>query len=116
MARLRLPEKRYRIGEVIEHSGLSRQTVHLYTQLGLIREAARTASGYRLYPPEVFAKLEKIRAMQRKGYTLARIREILTDPRHAPRLATATKRTERTRKQGLRSTARRNTPSGGKAS
>ena len=38
MSRQRLPEKLYRIGEVIEHSGLSRQTLHFYATLGLIRE------------------------------------------------------------------------------
>ncbi|MGQ0612540.1 MAG: helix-turn-helix domain-containing protein [Planctomycetaceae bacterium] len=77
MARRRLPEKLYRIGEVMEHSGLSRQTLHLYTTMGLIREKQRTLAGYRLYPPTVFAALERVRALQEKGYTLAQIREAL---------------------------------------
>lgn len=78
MARKRLPEKLYRIGEVMEHTGLSRQTLHLYTTLGLIREKARTRSGYRLYPATVFATIDRVRALQEKGYTLSRIRELLS--------------------------------------
>jgi len=87
MPRKRLPEKLYRIGEVMEHSGLSRQTVHLYTTLGLIREKQRTRSGYRLYPSSVFAALDRVRALQEKGYTLSRIRELLAagDSRRTPR-------------------------------
>jgi len=84
MARRRLPEKLYRIGEVIEHSGLSRQTLNFYATMGLIRERSRTASGYRLFPPTVFADLERIRSLQKKGFPLRRIREIL-ESRHAPR-------------------------------
>ncbi len=84
MARKRLPEKLYRIGEVIEHSGLSRQTLHFYATIGLIQEKSRTRAGYRLFPPSVFADLERIRAFQKKGYTLRQIREKL-ETRHTPR-------------------------------
>ncbi|HEY7820119.1 MAG TPA: MerR family transcriptional regulator [Vicinamibacteria bacterium] len=84
MARKRLPEKLYRIGEVMEHSGLSRQTLNFYATIGLIREQARTAAGHRLFPPAVFAELERVRGLQKKGYTLRQIREML-DTRHAPR-------------------------------
>ena len=84
MARKRLPEKLYRIGEVIEHSGLSRQTLHFYATIGLIREKRRTPSGYRLFPPSVFASIDRIRALQKKGLTLRQIREKL-ERHHAPR-------------------------------
>jgi DNA-binding transcriptional MerR regulator len=84
MARKRLPEKLYRIGEVMEHSGLSRQTLNFYATMGLIRERQRTAGGHRLFAPTVFADLERVRAKQKKGYTLQQIREML-EPRHAPR-------------------------------
>ncbi|MHC4549551.1 MAG: helix-turn-helix domain-containing protein [Planctomycetota bacterium] len=88
MARKRLPEKLYRIGEVIEHSGLSRQTLHFYATIGLIREKKRTLSGYRLFPPSVFAALDRIRALKKKGYTLRQIREKL-ERRHTPRPSAA---------------------------
>ena len=84
MARKRLPEKLYRIGEVMEHSGLSRQTLNFYATMGLIRERQRTSGGHRLFPPAVFAELERVRTLQKKGYTLRQIREML-EKRHAPR-------------------------------
>lgn len=84
MARKRLPEKLYRIGEVMEHSGLSRQTLSFYATMGLIRERQRTAGGHRLFPPTVFADLERVRSLQKRGYTLQQIREML-EPKHAPR-------------------------------
>jgi DNA-binding transcriptional MerR regulator len=88
MAQRRLPEKLYRIGEVIEFTGLSRQTLHFYATIGLIREKSRTRSGYRLFPPSVFASLDRIRELQKKGYTLREIREIL-ETGHATRLTPA---------------------------
>lgn len=59
------PEKLYRIGEVMEQSGLSRQTIHNYTVQGLIHEARRTRAGHRLYDAAVFARLAKIERLKR---------------------------------------------------
>lgn len=81
------PEKLYRIGEVMEHTGLSRQTLHFYATLGLIREKRRTASGYRLFPAEVFRDLDRVRRLQRRGKTLREIRDVLQrekNPRARP--------------------------------
>ena len=80
MARRQLPEKLYRMAEVMEHTGLSRQTLHYYATLGLIREKRRTASGYRLFPPAVFSDLERVRNLKQKGFTLREIRERLNKP------------------------------------
>ena len=38
------PRKLFKIGEIMSHTGLSRQTLHNYTMMGLIREAERTGS------------------------------------------------------------------------
>ena len=70
------PEKLYRIGEVMRYTGLSRQTVHNYTLLGLISEADRTEGGHRLYPENVFDRLEKIQELK-KTRTLKEIRLLL---------------------------------------
>ncbi len=59
-----VPRKLYKIGEVMRYSGLSRQTVHNHTVMGLIREAERTPSGHRLYDENVFERLRRIRALQ----------------------------------------------------
>ena len=67
----------FKIGEVMEHLGLSRQVIHNYTQLELIYEAKRTPSGHRLYGKEVFQRLKKIKRLQSKGKTLLEIKKIL---------------------------------------
>ncbi|MCH8173301.1 MAG: MerR family DNA-binding transcriptional regulator, partial [Proteobacteria bacterium] len=53
-------EKLFKIGEVMQYTGLSRQTIHNYTLAGLISEARRTVSGHRLYDESVFDRLEQI--------------------------------------------------------
>lgn len=70
-------KKFFKIGEVMEYSGLSRQVIHNYTQLGLINEAKRTLSKHRLYSEEVFARLKKVKKLQAEGKMLLEIKEIL---------------------------------------
>ena len=70
-------EKLYKIGEVMQYTSLSRQTLHNYTVAGLIHEARRTTSGHRLYDESTFDRLEQIRILQTKNYTLSQIRKIL---------------------------------------
>jgi len=71
------PVKLFRIGEVMHYTGLSRQTVHNYTLLGLIKEADRTDGGHRLYSEEVFERLKRIEELKRTK-TLKEIRLILS--------------------------------------
>ncbi len=70
------PKKLFRIGEVMKHTGLSRQTLHNYTVLGLISEEERTDSGHRLYPEGVFERIRKIEMLKRHR-TLREVKEIL---------------------------------------
>ncbi len=70
-------EKLFKIGEVMQYTGLSRQTIHNYTLAGLIQEARRTPSGHRLYDESVFDKLEQIKILQSKNYTLLQIKKLL---------------------------------------
>ena len=70
-------EKLFKIGEVMQYTGLSRQTIHNYTLAGLISEARRTVSGHRLYDESVFDRLEQIKILQSKNYTLFQIKKLL---------------------------------------
>lgn len=70
-------EKLFKIGEVMQYTGLSRQTIHNYTLAGLINEARRTPSGHRLYDEAAFDRLEQIKILQSKNYTLLQIKKIL---------------------------------------
>lgn len=70
------PPKLYRIGEVVKHSGLSRQTVHNYTVMGLIRESEWTDGGHRLYGEDVFERLMIIGSLKLR-YRLGEIKRLL---------------------------------------
>ena len=70
------PRKLFKIGEVMRYSGLSRQTVHNYTMMGLISPVERTDSGHRLYPEDVFEDIERIERLKRH-HTLAEVKELL---------------------------------------
>ena len=73
---LLIPAKLYRIGEIVNYSPFSRQTIHNYTIMGLIREAKWTEGGHRLYDESVFERLSEIIRL-RKTKTLSEIREAL---------------------------------------
>jgi len=73
---LQIPAKLYRIGELVHYTPFSRQTIHNYTIMGLIREAQWTEGGHRLYDESVFEKLSEIIELK-KTKTLSEIRRIL---------------------------------------
>jgi DNA-binding transcriptional MerR regulator len=70
------PPKRYKVGEIMRHTGLSRQTIHNYTMLGLIHAVERTESGHRLYDESVFERIQRIELLKIHR-TLNEIREML---------------------------------------
>lgn len=70
------PPKRYKVGEIMRHSSLSRQTIHNYTMLGLIHAVERTEAGHRLYDESIFDRIKKIE-MLKAHRTLNEIREML---------------------------------------
>ena len=81
------PQKLYRAGEIIEHTGISRQTLHTYTLLGLITEERATRAGHRLYADTVFGRLHRIQEMKRQRKTLRQIRQTLDEEkRNAERI------------------------------
>ena len=73
---LEIPNKLYRIGELVRSTPFSRQTIHNYTMMGLIREVQWTQGGHRLYDESVFLRLSKIIELKRTK-TLSQIRKIL---------------------------------------
>jgi hypothetical protein len=71
-----IPPKLYRIGEIVRFTGLSRQTIHNYTTMGLIQEAEWTPGGHRLYDESVFPRLRQI-ADLKGARSMQEIRQIL---------------------------------------
>ena len=75
-SRVQIPAKLYRIGELVRYTPFSRQTLHNYTIMGLIREAQWTDGGHRLYDESVFERLSRILELKNTK-TLGQIRRIL---------------------------------------
>jgi len=65
----------YRIGELAELAGVSRQVVSTYCMYGLIQEADRTPGGHRLFDASTARRIQLIRELKTR-YTLREIREI----------------------------------------
>jgi DNA-binding transcriptional MerR regulator len=78
------PPKRYKVGEIMRHTGLSRQTIHNYTMLGLLKPIERTESGHRLYDESVFDRIRKIELLK-VHRTLHDVKEMLDAEEQAPR-------------------------------
>ncbi len=75
--KFKVPVKLYRIGELVRHTPFTRQTLHNYTTMGLIRESRWTEGGHRLYDESVFERLWHIQEL-RKTKTLSEIRQLLS--------------------------------------
>ena len=73
---VQIPVKLYRIGEVVNYTPFTRQTIHNYTVMGLIQESGWTKGGHRLYDESVFRRLSMILEL-RKTKTLSQIRQIM---------------------------------------
>ena len=66
-----------RIGELARLAGVSVQTVRYYERLCLLPRVPRSASGYRVYSSDAFARLRFVRHAQAVGLSLDEIREVL---------------------------------------
>ena len=71
-----IPPKLYRIGEVVEYSGMSRQTIHNYTTMGLLHESRWTDGGHRLYDESVFRRLDEIAELKAASKSIEDIRDL----------------------------------------
>ena len=67
----------YTIGEVADRSGFSASALRYYEGIGLVRPAARTESGYRLYDDRSVDQLAFIARAKRLGCTLEEIVDLV---------------------------------------
>jgi MerR family transcriptional regulator, copper efflux regulator len=65
------------IGQAASASGVSAKMIRHYEAIGLIGEAARTASGYRVYSDHEVHTLRFIRRSRDLGFSVPQIRELL---------------------------------------
>ena len=66
-----------RTKDVIEKSGIDRETLRFYEKKGLLPDTKRTDSGYRIYPEEVIQRIHFIKTAKSAGFTLSEITELV---------------------------------------
>lgn len=71
----RIPPKLYRISELVAYCGVSRQTIHNYTTMGLLNATLWTDGGHRLYDQSSFRRLDQIAGLRSRRKSLDFIRE-----------------------------------------
>lgn len=63
--------------EVLDRAGISRQVLYRYMQLDLVVPAHVTKSGRHEFSPKVFKIIEMIELLQKSGYTLRDIKDLV---------------------------------------
>jgi DNA-binding transcriptional MerR regulator len=75
-------EKLLKIGEVARLAGKSVRAVRYYEELGLIRSAAHTKGGFRLFTPEDARRIRLVDKFHELGFSLEEIAGIVQAYRH----------------------------------
>ncbi|PWJ54620.1 DNA-binding transcriptional regulator, MerR family [Quadrisphaera granulorum] len=71
------PDKPMQIGQVIELTGLSVNTLRHWDEVGLLSPSARSEGGFRLYSRHDVDRLLVIRRMKPLGFTLDQMRDVM---------------------------------------
>ncbi|MDD5455954.1 MAG: MerR family transcriptional regulator, partial [Candidatus Margulisbacteria bacterium] len=70
----------YKVKELAILAGISVRSLHYYDQIGLLKAADSTKSGYRLYSDNDLEKLQQIMFYKELGFSLQNIKQILNNP------------------------------------
>lgn len=63
-------------GELARLSGVSADTIRFYERKQLLPDAPRTATGYRVFPPEALARVKLIRAALSIGFSVVELADV----------------------------------------
>lgn len=63
--------------QVIEKTGVDRETLRFYEAQGLLPQVPRESSGYRDYPEQTVPRLEFVSKAKRAGFTLTEIKSLI---------------------------------------
>jgi DNA-binding transcriptional MerR regulator len=70
--------KPLRAGELARLAAVSCDTLRHYERIGILPKAPRTASGYRMFPPDSLARVNLVQRALQLGFTLSELSEILS--------------------------------------
>ncbi|MEA5670510.1 MerR family transcriptional regulator [Pseudomonas sp. MH2] len=70
----------YQVGALARRCKVTIRTLHHYDEIGLIKPAARTQAGYRLYAESAVEQINAIQTLQETGLSLESIKRLLTTP------------------------------------
>jgi len=70
--------RNYKVGQVASQLGVSVRTLRHYDDIGLLKPARRASTGHRLYTDREVARLQKIVALRKMGFSLGHIRTVLS--------------------------------------
>lgn len=70
----------YQVKQIAKLVGISARTLHYYDQIGLLKPAQVTESGYRLYDVEDLEKLQQIMFFKELDFPLKAIKDLLENP------------------------------------
>ena len=95
-----------KVGQLARRTGKSVRALRLYEELGLLRPAARSEGGFRLYGSDAVVRVYWIAKLQDLGFTLAQIGELLRtveEARRAPEAMESVRELFRARLEHTRS-------------
>ena len=64
-------------GELAKATGVSADTIRHYERIGVLPEAVRSSSGYRIYPESAVERVLVVQRALRIGFTLSELYEVL---------------------------------------
>ena len=70
----------YTVRAVSDLAGISIRALHHYDEIGLLKPAQKTASGYRLYTEGDLELLQQVLFFRELGFSLREIKEIINSP------------------------------------
>ena len=74
-----MTEKMRSVREVVQLTGITARTLHYYDEIGLLKPAAVTEAGYRMYGDAALSRLQTILLFRELEFPL-----ILTYPKRSP--------------------------------
>jgi len=67
-----------KIGELAAHTGITPKTIRYYELVGLLPQAERTETGYRVYNQQDLQRLDFVKKAKRLGFSLKEIKDLVS--------------------------------------